>query len=309
MSVPVNFLIGNHPPFVVPEDIFEYLAQGLRLAGQPVHYALDEYRPKAINLVMEGFSAEFGRTLADSRRRHAGSRLYVIATELLGPGGFNSANTVHTADGDHYSNAGYWTARTQGFEAALPAVDGLVYMAESLLPGYARLGVRGHYLPLAPLPAIAPIVREPEPLRDVDVYFSGMLTKHRVGVLDRLRDEGLEVFRGVPQYPDYVRRHFLARSRLAVGLRLEAQAGILSKQRAHYYLVHRIPHLFERTPDRTDLHDYVQFADPGEDFVERCYQLAQGLEAFPDAVFDAYRADPRFEPRRVFDALLGFLRG
>ncbi len=303
----INFIIGNHAPCVVTEDAFEYILQGAKGIGAPIRYSIDEYLGDAINIIMEGALVTTAKSFASLRQAYPASRLYMIPTEILTEGRFNSANTAQKADGDHYSNSTYWTQRSAGFFAVLPQIDGLIFTAESLVDGYRDLQVRSHYLPLVALPGYPVVQREPEALRDIDVYFSGTLTAYRVGVLDALAQEGFNVASHSTQHPNYVRRRLLARAKLAVGLRLGDNTQFTSKQRAHYYLVNRIPHLFETTPDHTDLHRFVQFAEPGDAFLERCFELLNGMDAFPEQVFDDFRRDEKFNPASVFRDFVRFL--
>jgi hypothetical protein len=303
----INFIIGNHAPCVVTEDAFEYILQGVKGIGAPIRYSIDEYLGDAINIIMEGALVTTATSFAGLRQTYPRSRLYMIPTEILTDGRFNSANTVQQADGDHYSNSTYWAQRSAGFFAVLPQIDGLIFTAESLVDGYRDLQVRSYYLPLVALPGYAVVQRESEALRDIDVYFSGTLTAYRVKVLNALAQEGFNVVSHSTQYPNYVRRRFLARSKLAVGLRLGENTQFTSKQRAHYYLVNRIPHLFEATPDHTDLHRFIQFAEPGDVFLERCFELLNGMQAFPEPVFDDFRRNEAFDPASVFRDFVRFL--
>lgn len=304
----INFIIGNHVPCVVTEDIFEYIVQGVRGAGGLIHYSMGDYLVDAVNIVMEGALITSAQSFASMRQSHPASRLYLIPTEILTDSGFNSANTTHTAAGEHYSNSGYWGQRTVGFFALLPAIDGLIFLAESLIDGYRSLKMRSHYLPLVALPGYRTVQREAEAARDIDIFFSGTLTDYRLEVLQALEQEGFKVASHSTLYPNYVRRRFLARSRLAVGLRLGKDTQFTSKQRAHYYLANQIPHLFETTPDHTDLHEFIQFAEPGDAFLEGCYELLNGVQEFPEHVFDDFRDSEKLKPVPVFREFLDFLQ-
>lgn len=304
---PINFIIGNHKPCVVTGDAFEYIVQGVRQAGGAIQYSLGDYRGDCVNVIMEGCKIGTAKSFSEMRRKYPASRLYMIVTEILTDHGFNSANTVHTLDGEHYSDFAYWDERSRGFHTLAPQLDGLIFLAESLFEGYARLKLPTHYLPLVALPGYLALEREPEPKRDIDIYFSGTVTDYRAKVLHTLEEEGFQVFQQSPQYPEYLRRHFLARSKLAVGLRLAENTQFTSKQRAHYYLINRIPHVFETTPDETDLHKFIKFAKPGDEFVEKCFDILNDESVFPHQVFDEFRKSPKFNSTNVFHEFLEFL--
>jgi hypothetical protein len=257
--------------------------------------------------MMEGCSAETGASMAALRQQFPDSRLYLIATEILTRDGFNSANTVHQHGAEHYSNAQYWAERTKGFAAMAPRLDGLIFFAESLIDGYRSLNHRHHHVPLVALPGYGVLEREPESERDIDIFFSGTLTDYRQEVLGLLVQRGFKVVAQSVSFAEYVRRHFLRRAKLTIGLRLGPDTQFMSKQRAHYCLVNRIPHVFEATPDQTDLHQYIQFAAPGKPFLDRCSELLSKPETFPGHVFDDFRNNPSFSHTAVFDSFRRFL--
>jgi hypothetical protein len=308
MSNMINFIIGNHSPYLATEDAFEYVVAGVRSVGGLISYSIDDYATEGVNIIMERRTVEQAKNLVSLRQRFPKSKLYVIATEILTGTGFNSANTVHTDDGSHYSNAPYWAERTNGFLTLVPCIDGLIFLAESLFEGYRRLNLPSYYLPLVALPDYPILGRLPVELRDIDVFFSGAMTEYRAHVMETLREEGLRVFSQLAKTPSYLRNHFLARSKFAIGLRLGPDTQFTSKQRAHYYLLNRIPHLFESTPDHTDLHPYIEFAAPGDEFVERCFEFLNGVRVFPEHVFDDFRHNPQFDHVSVFRGFLQFLR-
>ena len=304
---PINFIIGNHAPCVVTEDIFEYIVRGIRAVGATINYSMAEYRGDCVNIMMEGCKIGTAKSFSDLRRKYPESRLYMIVTEILTAEGFNSSNTVHTLDGEHYSDSTYWGDRSRGFHTLVPQLDGLIFLAESLFEGYERLNLHSHYLPLVALPGYPVLNREPELKRDIDIFFSGTVTDYRAKVLKILEEEGFQVFQQATHFPEYVRRHFLARSKLAVGLRLSDMTQFTSKQRAHYYLVNRMPHLFETTPDHTDLHEFIHFAEPGDAFIERCFEVLNGAQPFSEQGLDDFLRCKKFDSTVVFRDFLKYL--
>lgn len=304
----INFIVGNHAPCILDEDVFEYVAEGIRCAGGAISYSIDEYRGDSVNLIVEGSTVLAARSFADFRKKYPLSRLYVIATETFTADGMVLANRLLGMRGEQAPDAADQWERSQAFRELASRGDGLIVLAEPLVDDYRGLNLRTHYLPLVALPGTPGIEREPEAARDIDVFFSGTLTAYRQDVLDQLRNAGLKVMAQSPQYPDYVRRHFLGRAKLAIGLRFGPDSRSLSKHRAHYFLATRMPHLFEQTPDRTDIHQFVQFAPPGEAFVEACVQMRNGVRRFPEQVFDDFRGHPRLDHVAVFRALRQFLQ-
>ena len=303
----INFIIGNHAPCVLTEDLFEYIVQGIRGAGANINYSIDEYAGDCVNIIMEGSTVNTAKSFANLRQKYSQSRMYVIATDILTAGGLNSAHAVQRPLGRQYTAAEYWVERDAAFQALVARADGLIFPAETLSEGYQKYKLRSHYLPLVALPGYPVLRREARSERDIDVFFSGTLTDYRKEVLAQLSGRGLKVMALPLQFPDYIRRHFLGRSKLAVGLRIGPDTPFISKQRAHYLLANRMPHLFEATRERSDLHSFVEFAEPGETFLARCVDLINDTRVFPEHRFDDFRQFPPFDSVSVFRAFQQFL--
>jgi hypothetical protein len=82
----------------------------------------------------------------------------------------------------------------------------------------------------------------------------------------------------------------------------------MSKQRAHYHLINRIPHVFERTPDEGDLHEFMNFSESGTDFVEACRYFLNNLGKVALGKFDEFLVTKKFTYFHVFQNLKEFLR-
>jgi len=231
----------------------------------------------------------------------------VIVTELLTDGGFNPSNEKTEDKSAHYSNLDYWKNRTAEFFNLLPHVDGLISVSEALTESYRHLNKRLFYLPLAAPGNHIPLGGLASQDKDIDVIFTGSLTPYRTKILQELSAHGLNVFNLGVGTPEFLRHHYFARSRLSVGLRLSTETLILSKFRAWFHLVNRIPHLFEPTPDKTDLDEYIHFCDPGRPFAEQCVELARSGQSFPHELFTRFRESKRLNHLEIFSGLKRFL--
>jgi len=110
------------------------------------------------------------------------------------------------------------------------------------------------------------------------------------------------------QTPSYLRRHYLGRAKISLGMKLSKNTMFMSKQRAHYHLINRIPHVFERTPDEGDLHEFMNFSESGTDFVEACRYFLNNLGKVALGKFDEFLVTKKFTYFHVFQNLKEFLR-
>jgi hypothetical protein len=306
----INFYLGNHGAGVHIEDICEYIFRGLQSVGTGILYSTELFRNGGINLVMEGELHPSSDGMIYVKKRYPGTRIFLIVTEALAADGvFNSASAQPQRPDptQPYESRARWVQRSMQFHKLLPYVDGLISAVEHIIPAYSKLGPGVHYLPLAPIPGHRPIEFLEHGKRDIDFLFTGTETPYRRKLLDALERHGHVTLCLDVATPAYLRRHFFERSKISLGMKLSESAQFMSKQRAHYHLNNRIPHIFEHTPDDSDLHEFVNFAEPGADFVETCRRCLADFESASLGKFDVYRASEKFNYTRIFQDLSNFL--
>lgn len=313
----VNILTGNHGPAVHVEDIMEYFREGLAEQNLSVSYSQLNYLSKGINIILESSMGAFNSSIALARRRNPLSRLFVITSERLTPTGFNSANIcdINPQDGLpsdkagqwSYENPKYWKNRTQEFMDMLPVVDGLILNSEDSFKEYQKLGKPMYYLPLSHPKQRTHYEPNRTTAKDIDLLFTGTVTPYRESQIKKLESRGVSVWVLASGTPDYIRKDYFRRTKISVGMNLSAEAELLSKYRAYYHLVHRIPHVFERAKLKTDLDPYINFAEPGDAFVEACIRLLSGRSTFPTHLFDAFANAKELNHKTIFSELKNFL--
>jgi hypothetical protein len=306
----ITFFVGNHGPAVHVQDTFEYVLQGLRNVGADIHYSLDYLTSDGINLLMENDVSSFSDEIILLKKRNPKTKIYLMVTEILGSDGiFNSANTLPEEwdQAQIYQNRSKWEYRSKQFHKLVPYVDGFVVGAEPLIPGYSNLGPKLKYLPLAPVPGHHPIDFLDYSKRDIDFIFTGTETPYRRKLLGALTAHGCRIASLNSHTPDYLRRHFFGRAKISLGIKLSERTQFMSKQRAHYHLINRIPHIFERTPDKNDLQEFVNFADPDADFVDTCRHFLNNFSQGRLGNFDEFAQSDKLNYLDIFENLKNFL--
>lgn len=316
MALDVNIITGNLGQAIHAEDLLEYVREGLSSTGLQVGYSQSDYLTQGTNILIENPSGSMYDQLFATRLMYPHSKLYMVVTELLTPSGFNSSNsktTAQTPSDEHYDNRDYWDQRTREFLRFVRIVDGLImvglHRVQGALPAgyeegvstYFRLGKPVHLVPLCPPPVESRgSIPARQSAKDIDILFTGTLTPYRTTILDSLRAKGLKVVALEAHIPAYLRTNYVHRSKLSLGLKLSEHTEILSTMRAYYHLVHRIPHVFERTAIRSPLDPYINLAESGAPFVEACTALLSGAKTFPVHCFNAYHIAQEFNYQRTF---------
>lgn len=305
----IYFFIGNHGFNIHTQDIIEYFQSGLEAIGEKSNYHFNKFTNNGINLIMEMFDEGLTNSIISFQNESPKSKLYIIATESLLNNTFNSANNEQKPGemaANHYEDADIWKGRYDNFMRLLPVSSGVITIARHQYKEYldAKLGVPIHYLPMVALPGYQPIRHIPFEEKDIDIYFSGTLTEYRKRILGQFLDQGLHVVTTNPRNPDYLRRHFLERSKLALGLKLDESTRLLSKARAHYYLTRECPHLFEAVAEPTELDAFLEFAGHPDIVKATLHRLQQRPEFNAQSLRDFAAAHPY---DAVFSSLLAFL--
>lgn len=319
MGLDVNIITGNLGQAVHTEDLLEYVREGLASTGLNVGYSKTAYVTDGINILLEHPFGSIYDQLFVMRKISPHSKLYIVVTELLTPAGFNSSNSKTNSrenPDDHYDDREYWINRTRDFMRLVPIVDGLILVGlkrvRGMLPAgydhgvatYFRLGKPVHLVPLCHPPAqLVPAPSAWQGEKDIDILFTGTLTPYRIKVLNELRSRKYNVVALEAHMPAYLRNNYVNRCKLSVGLKLSEDTEILSTMRAYYHLVHRIPHVFERTSIRSPLDPFINVIDSGEPFIAACEELLSGMKEFPARLFAEFQHSQEFNYQKTFAEL------
>ena len=311
----ISFMFGNHSHPSAIQDQTEYLVNGLLSSGLVVQVSDNTWAPNGVNIMLENFSLEFSYVLSKVKKENPNSRFAVVVTEVFKEGFFRSANVDlrNSSDQgvnsiDHYADRTYWEVRTEGFLSALPFIDAIICNSEILVNDYKIFNKPLFYLPLASTENFPRIEQASLKDRYIDFLFSGHITPYRASILQILKAAGYNVATTSPTTSDFYRRFFHMHSKLVIGPKLYQSTEILSKSRAHYMLANRLPHLFEKTLDHTDLHKHVRFSSGKNNFALDCIMAIEARRDFSDAEFLAFINDPVLNYDEIFAQLSKFLQ-
>ena len=255
---------GNHQNSTSITDTVRFLQAALRDCG---HQASISGRivPGRLHLMLEHF-VDAAQLAAMLEGRTQGARYIIVGTEPIAGGTFNGGLVD---DHWHYSNAGYWAQRFEGFNIAARMSEAVWVLAESMLAPYSELLPQ---LPVRFLPHghvqsdFDSVKHRPDDECDIDFFFSGTMTPHRERLLEPLRrSHAVEIISHVT--PEYLRTDLMARAKVCLSLRLSPRNTIPSVSRMHYHLQNRNFLIQERYASSSPLDPFVLHADPG-DFIE-----------------------------------------
>lgn len=323
MGLDVNIITGNLGQAIHTEDLLEYVREGLTSTGLKVGYSQSEYLTHGINILVEHPFGSVYDQLYVMRYMFPHSKLFMVVTELLTLTGFNSSNSKtagSTPPDEHYDDHEYWNSRTREFMRFVPIVDGLILVGLKTVCGILPAGYEratGTYFRLGKPVHLVPLCHPPVPLhlpaaarlgeKDIDILFTGTLTPYRTKVLNELRSRSFKVVALEAHMPAYLRNNYVNRCKLSIGLKLSEETEILSTMRAYYHLVHRIPHVFERTSIRSPLDPFVNVIDSGEPFIAACTELLSGAREFPAERFAEFQYSREFDYLKTFSELRSVL--
>lgn len=302
----INIIYGNHKNFSGIQDHVQYFSEGLVSHFFRVEINESNWFSNAVNVIIECNDNNYYSQLIDLRKKTPESKFIVVVTEIIGQGRFNSANSNKKSVDHHYDNENYWRMRYRDFEELLPFVDGLVCVSEALLDSYAKLNKPLFYLPMACPQNYPKFQRATADKQYIDFLFSGTVTPHRRLLIDEFMKRGFRVKTTSAATTDFYREYFHKHSKLVVGPRLDVDTTLISKMRAHYVLSRQIPHLFEITPDMTDLHPYIDFCSDNRNFVEECIMKIRN-PTHDDTKFTKFTSDPNLNYYKIFRELYSFI--
>jgi hypothetical protein len=235
-----NINTANHGPaqgvvFLAPQ--ISYIRNSLIRCGHTVTVVDNWLHRDAINLYLEHFPAELRveEHLRQRREREPDLRIGIVATELMVGGtipymrhgiSYRKAATGErvTLDADALTRQA--ESRVKGFEALLPHVDFTWCYFERTASTYRGRAKNCTYFPVGHAVEI-PLEQRRAP-KDIDVFFYGKATPHRLAVLDRLTRRGLNLVAvgdGMPSgwLPDFMASSLLDRAKIGLNLTLHAR--------------------------------------------------------------------------------------
>jgi hypothetical protein len=219
-----------------------------------------------------------------------GTKFVVIAPEVLTGASFNAGIVKGH---EHYSDVDYWRARYQGFLIAAGMSEAIWVLGESSVDSYVAAfpdkAVR--FLPHGYVNNFAMVEHRSEKDKDIDFYFSGSLTEHRLAILMELTRHHIVAF-NEQSSPDQLRADLMARSKVCLSLRLSPENEVPSVSRMHFHLQNRNYLVHEQYAKPCMLDPYVLHS-PSESIVEwaRAALLVSNRREVADAALATFSSE------------------
>ena len=195
-------------------------------------------------LAAAGFDAVLIENFGDERYRNfirsrctPGTRYIIVCSELISAGGFNVSLG---ASDPHYGDRPYWDTRYRGFLDIASMSEELWVLHDGVIADYQKVfpDKRISFLRHGWVSGMSQVQHRREQDKDIDFYFSGVMTPTRIEILERLqRSHRIAV---LPQScPDYLRNDVLARSKICLAMPLTPLNSLPSISRLHYHILNR----------------------------------------------------------------------
>lgn len=243
----------------------------------------------AKNVLVEGFTGEEVDALLPTLR-NTDTELYLIATEFLTGDSFNQFEQDEN-NKSHYELPEYWQSRYTNFKRIIEFCSGILHLSEHQVAIYQTKfpDTPVAYLPHSYIPSLA--MPYPCPTqKDIDVLFTGVLTRYRLDLLDEIEAAGLFVEKCNTTTPAYLREDFTRRAKVALSLKQKASWQHPSNSRLHFHLTNQSCTVTEKTPIKCDLSDMIIEA-PKEQLLDTVEQLIHSQQYLDVAQkqYDAFR--------------------
>lgn len=240
-------------------DIFLMIKYGLESIG---HVADIEHGfvPGCMNIMLECFSDEFIERLERSWTGKTG--LIVIATEFLTGNTFNdiyNESSESAGKDDHNQRKDYWRNRYQNFVRILPYVKAIWHPAQQQVSCYrdAFPGVDVQYIPHVYSERFSKVKHRVNSEKDIDVLFTGTLTRYRKEIIESLKSEGLKVHSSSLFTAPFHREDLISRSKIVLNIKQHEDWEHESVGRLHYHISNNSLLITDRCRYPTDMHEYT----------------------------------------------------
>lgn len=292
-----KIVYGNHYNFGLSvSHTLLMLKHGLEDLGYRADVEKD-LQPGFVNIIIENFTDDYVATMES--QWSPGTRLIVIGTEIITDGTFNnfstdSGDTGHPWDRrlDNYRNKPVLSERFRNFLNLAPRMDALWHLAfQQVEPFRAQMpNTIVNYVAHGYTDKCATVRQRPENEKDIDVFYSGSMTRYREGIFDQLRRAGFKLGVTHQMTAPFHRDDLVARSKLAINIRQDESWPYESNSRLYYHIVNDSIVLTEACPAASDLHafapeisgdvcDFVADQLALGDFTERAVAVRERLAA------------------------------
>jgi len=240
-------------------DYFLTLKYGLESLG---HTADIEYgfSPGYTNIVLECFSDSFAEKVEQAWR--PGTKLIVVATEFLTGQTFNDIYQESddiSSKTDQNQRRDFWKMRYDNFIRLLPRMTAVWHVADQQVPVYKAAFTDTHvdYLPHGYTEKFATVHHRADDEKDIDVLFTGTITRYRQDILNELKHAGLNVASSILFTAPFHRDDLISRSKLVLNIKQHPSWQHESVTRLYYHITNDSLLVTDECQYPTDLHDYV----------------------------------------------------
>ncbi|MBT5230141.1 MAG: hypothetical protein HOM11_07675 [Methylococcales bacterium] len=240
-------------------DYFLYLKYVLQSLG---HTADIEHAfcPGETNIILEYFNDKFTDKVEKEWTKD--TRIIVIATEFLTNGTFNNiyqeeAATRDKADQNQHKE--FWQMRYNNFVKLLPKFNAIWHVADQPATAYKHYfsNTFVDYMPHCFTSDFHTVKHRPDTDKDIDVLFTGTLTKHRKEVLETLKNSGLNVVSSTLFTAPFHRDDLISRSKLVLNIKQHPNWLHESVTRLYYHITNDSLLITDQCQYPTDLNPYV----------------------------------------------------
>lgn len=242
----------NHQGGVI-QDLALHLQKSLECCGHRAYFT-HHLVPGACNILVENFGPQLVHYALELAA--AGTPFIVWGTEEITGDTFNRK----VADShSHYGDVEHWQLRYDNFLTTAEHAAAIWVPVEALVETYAAAvpGVPVQFFPHGYADGFPAVTQRAEADKDIDFYFSGARTEHRLKLLDTLASR-FKVMHHDQDLPEYVRRDYLSRSKVCLSLRLSKDTRLPSVSRMHNMVMNRCYTLHEQCPLPSHLDPYVE---------------------------------------------------
>ncbi len=221
-----NILTNNHGPIdiaVALTPLIDFIQKTLRLCGHQVTVSYDQLFNDAVNIYLESFhDTHFVDRLLAAKAEHR-LKIGVVATELMVDGRIPYAEHGILYGGGN--KAELLSLRTRNFDRMVAGADFTWCLLERTAQAYRGHGPQVHFLPVGHTHPDQPGFNSAP--RNIDVFFFGTATPHRLKVLGDLESQGVGVTavgRGFPigWLPAVHMNSLIDRAKIGLNLTLHA---------------------------------------------------------------------------------------
>jgi len=247
-----NFVTHNHGSLVALEGlapITDYMRSVLTRCGHEATVSFNELYPDAINVYFEYFpSANFINEILTLKKR--GAKIGIIATELIVENQIPYGQHGIIYGGQNDKNDKMNKQRVEGFNALVSEVDFIWTFLERTAISYKNRAKFCEFFPVGyvsggwtPPPLAAP--------KDIDVLLFGKSTPHRLSVLNKISEYGIDLscfgwgFKA-GYLPNSLLNSYLDRTKICLNLTLHAEDDTQNGIDPRFVSCMRVKELFDR---------------------------------------------------------------